>query len=45
MGEKSRTAPVPMKLVLFDAQIALIPSMPSYLPGHEIRGVASCGTR
>jgi DNA-binding CsgD family transcriptional regulator len=37
MGEKSRTAPVPMKLVLFDAKIAWIPSMPSYLPGHERR--------
>ncbi len=37
VGEKSRTAPVPMKLVLFDAKIAWIPSMPSYLPGHERR--------
>ncbi|HEY0240950.1 MAG TPA: hypothetical protein VGC37_20150 [Friedmanniella sp.] len=37
MGEKSRTAPVPMKLVLFDAKIAWIPSMPSYMPGHERR--------
>jgi len=35
-GEDSRTAPVPMKLVLVDAQIALIPSMRSYLPGHEL---------
>jgi DNA-binding CsgD family transcriptional regulator len=37
VGEKSRTAPVPMKLVLFDEHTAWIPSMPSYLPGHEIR--------
>ena len=37
VGEKSRTAPVPMKLVLFDAKIAWIPSMPSYMPGHERR--------
>jgi DNA-binding CsgD family transcriptional regulator/DNA-binding transcriptional ArsR family regulator len=36
-GEKSRTAPVPMKLVLFDAKVAWIPSMPSYMPGHERR--------
>jgi DNA-binding NarL/FixJ family response regulator len=28
---------VPMKLVLFDQHTAFIPSMPSYLPGHEIR--------
>lgn len=37
VGDKSRTAPVPMKLVLFDQHTAFIPSMPSYLPGHEIR--------
>ena len=37
VGEKSRTAPVPMKLVLFDDHTAWIPSMPSYMPGHEIR--------
>lgn len=36
-GEKSRTAPVPMKLVLVDSQVALIPSMRSYRPGHELR--------
>lgn len=36
-GEQSRTAPVPMKLILVDAQVALIPSMRSYLPGHELR--------
>lgn len=36
-GEQARTASVPMKLLLFDGQTALIPSMPSYLPGHEIR--------
>lgn len=36
-GEKSRTAPVPMKLVLVDSQVALIPSMRSYAPGHELR--------
>ncbi len=37
VGEKSRTAPVPMKLVLFDAKVAWIPSMASYMPGHERR--------
>ena len=37
VGEKSRTAPVPMKLILFDAKVAWIPSMPSYMPGHERR--------
>ncbi|CAA9376721.1 MAG: hypothetical protein AVDCRST_MAG75-605 [uncultured Propionibacteriaceae bacterium] len=36
-GEKSRTAPVPMKVVLVDSQVALIPSMRSYSPGHELR--------
>lgn len=36
-GEQSRTAPVPMKLILVDAQVALIPSMRSYMPGHELR--------
>jgi transposase len=36
-GEQSRTAPVPMKLVLVDQQAALIPSMRSYQPGQEIR--------
>lgn len=36
-GELSRTAPVPMKLIIVDAQFALIPSMPSYNPGHEMR--------
>ncbi len=36
-GERSRTAQVPMKLVLVDAQTALIPSMTSYTPGHETR--------
>jgi DNA-binding CsgD family transcriptional regulator len=36
-GEKSRTAPVPMKLVIADAHTALIPSMRSYSPGHELR--------
>ena len=35
-GEDSRTAPVPMKLILVDAQIAMIPSMRSYLSGHEL---------
>lgn len=37
VGDKSRTGPVPMKLVLFDQKTAFIPSMQSYLPGHEIR--------
>ncbi len=36
-GEQSRTAPVPMKLILVDSHAALIPSMRSYLPGHELR--------
>lgn len=36
-GEKSRTAPVPMKLILVDAQVAIIPSMRSYSPGQELR--------
>jgi len=36
-GEQSRTSPVPMKLVLVDSQVALIPSMRSYNPGHELR--------
>ena len=36
-GEQSRTAPVPMKLILVDAHTALIPSMRSYNPGHELR--------
>jgi DNA-binding CsgD family transcriptional regulator len=36
-GEKSRTAPVPMKLILADAEVALIPSMKSYEPGQELR--------
>lgn len=37
IGEQSRTAPVPMKLFLVDGDVALIPSMPSYEPGHELR--------
>lgn len=36
-GEQSRTGSVPMKLVIVDAEVALIPSMPSYKPGHELR--------
>jgi len=36
-GEESRTAPVPLKLIMVDAQVAMIPSMPSYTPGHEPR--------
>ena len=36
-GERSRTGVVPMKLLLFDAHTALIPSMPSYEQGHEAR--------
>lgn len=36
-GEKSRTAPVPMKLLLVDKATALIPSMRSYDPGQELR--------
>ncbi|HEY5821305.1 MAG TPA: hypothetical protein VIT20_04985 [Propionibacteriaceae bacterium] len=36
-GEQSRTAPVPMKLIIVDGTAALIPSMASYNPGHEMR--------
>jgi hypothetical protein len=36
-GEQSRTALVPMKLILVDAQVALIPSIRSYDPGQELR--------
>jgi DNA-binding CsgD family transcriptional regulator len=36
-GEKSRTAQVPMKLLLADTEVALIPSMRSYDPGQELR--------
>lgn len=36
-GEQARTAPVPMKLILIDSHTALIPSMRSYSPGHELR--------
>jgi DNA-binding CsgD family transcriptional regulator len=35
-GEDSRAAPVPMKLIIVDARVAMIPSMRSYLPGHEL---------
>ena len=35
-GEQSRTSPVPMKLIIIDSHIALIPSMRSYAPGHEL---------
>ena len=36
-GEQSRTSPVPMKLIIIDGHTALIPSMRSYAPGHELR--------
>lgn len=36
-GEKSRTAQVPMKLLLADSEVALIPSMRSYEPGQQLR--------
>ncbi len=36
-GEQSRTAPVPIKLIIVDATAALMPSMPSYSPGHVMR--------
>jgi hypothetical protein len=36
-GEQSRTAPVPMKLIIIDSHTALIPSMRSYAPGQELR--------
>jgi hypothetical protein len=35
-GEDSRAAPVPMKLIIVDSRVAMIPSMRSYLPGHEL---------
>jgi hypothetical protein len=35
-GEQSRTSPVPMKLIIIDSHVALIPSMRSYAPGHEL---------
>lgn len=37
VGERARTAPVPMKLIIADGQRALVPSMRSYNPGHELR--------
>ena len=36
-GEQSRTALVPMKLILVDSEVALIPSIRSYEPGQELR--------
>lgn len=36
-GELARTAPVPMKLIVADAHAAMVPSMRSYNPGHELR--------
>lgn len=36
-GEKARTAPVPMKLIVADAHVAMVPSMRSFNPGHELR--------
>lgn len=36
-GEQARTASVPMKLIIADGQRALVPSMRSYNPGHELR--------
>lgn len=36
-GEQSRTANVPMKLMIADSTTALIPSMRSYEPGQELR--------
>jgi DNA-binding CsgD family transcriptional regulator len=36
-GEQSRTSPVPMKLIIIDSHTALIPSMRSYAPGHDLR--------
>ncbi|MBM7799420.1 DNA-binding CsgD family transcriptional regulator/sugar-specific transcriptional regulator TrmB [Microlunatus panaciterrae] len=36
-GEQARMGIVPMKLLLIDSSIALIPSMKSYTPGHELR--------
>jgi len=36
-GELGRTSPVPMKLILVDGLVAMLPSMRSYNPGHELR--------
>jgi len=36
-GEEARTAPLPMKLIMVDRQVAVIPSMTSYQLGHELR--------
>jgi hypothetical protein len=36
-GELARTSPVPMKLILVDAQVAMVPSMRSYNSGQELR--------
>jgi sugar-specific transcriptional regulator TrmB len=36
-GEQGRTAQVPMKLILVDAHVAMVPSMRSYNPGRELR--------
>ena len=36
-GEQARMGIVPMKLLMIDESVALIPSMKSYTPGHELR--------
>ena len=37
VGERARIGHVPMKLIVVDSQIAIIPSMKSFAPGHEFR--------
>jgi DNA-binding CsgD family transcriptional regulator len=37
IGERARVGYVPMKLILVDNRVALIPSMKSYAPGHELQ--------
>lgn len=36
-GEKARTAPVPIKLIVADGSVAMVPTMRSYGPGQELR--------
>ncbi|MGI8459156.1 MAG: hypothetical protein ACR2LI_13745 [Propionibacteriaceae bacterium] len=37
VGERARIGHVPMKLLVVDAHVAIIPSMKSFAPGHEFR--------
>lgn len=36
-GEQARTAPLPTKLILADANVAMVPLMRSFEPGQELR--------